>query len=297
VVTDFVSAMAEVPNDVAEMLRGHGYHASGGHHHHGHGLGHRHLRHGQREPCPGHEWKKKHFAREKMDSGVGSSDISRTGGDDRGDDGQGAAMDERGGEGDDDARSESEAESRRDSSVSNSSSNTHPSSNSDAATESRYASAHSTPKPQPQPQPQFQSQSQSPPLASIAAAISRTPTNQDPELTAELKSLSLESTLRRQQSREKSVQVREVLTDARYHVTRAGKHLLNWVLLIPTDLTLSFSKGFHNAPKLYHDPMVQETPTVRGVRGGLRAAGTVSSFLVPPFPFSCCLYEFCGGGC
>jgi hypothetical protein len=204
-------------------------------------------------------------------------------------------MDERGGEGDDDARSESEAESRRDSSVSNSSSNTHPSSNSDAATESRYASAHSTPKPQ--PQPQFQSQSQSPPLASIAAAISRTPTNQDPELTAELKSLSLESTLRRQQSREKSVQVREVLTDARYHVTRAGKHLLNWVLLIPTDLTLSFSKGFHNAPKLYHDPMVQETPTVRGVRGGLRAAGTVSSFSVPPFPFSCCLYEFCGGGC
>jgi hypothetical protein len=39
---------------------------------------------------------------------------------------------------------------------------------------------------------------------------------------------------------------------------------------------LSFSKGFHNAPKLYHDPMVQETPMVRGVKGGLRAAGTVS---------------------
>ncbi|KAL2785872.1 hypothetical protein BJX66DRAFT_48580 [Aspergillus keveii] len=270
VVTDFVSAMAEVPNDVAEMFRGHGYHASGGHHHHGHGLGHRHLRHGQQEPCPGHEWKKKHFAREKIDSGVGSSDISRTGGDDRGYDGQGAAMDGRNGESDDDAGSESEPESRRDSSASNSSSNTHPSSNSDAATESSYASAHSTPKPQ--PQPQFQSQS--PPLASIAAAISRTPTNQDPDLTAELRTLSLESTLRRQQSREKSVQVREVLTDARYHVTRAGKHLLNWVLLIPTDLTLSFSKGFHNAPKLYHDPMVQETPTVRGVRGGLRAAGT-----------------------
>jgi hypothetical protein len=197
-------------------------------------------------------------------------------------------MDERGEEGDDDAGSESEPESRRDSSASNSSSNTHPSSNSDAATESSYASAHSTPKPQ--PQPQFQSQS--PPLASIAAAISRTPTNQDPDLTAELRTVSLESTLRRQQSREKSVQVREVLTDARYHVTRAGKHLLNWVLLIPTDLTLSFSKGFHNAPKLYHDPMVQETPTVRGVRGGLRAAGTVS--FLPFLPFALWMW-WCAG--
>jgi hypothetical protein len=112
----------------------------------------------------------------------------------------------------------------------------------------------------------------------MAAAISRAPTNQEPDLTNELTALSLESTLRRQQSREKSVQIREILTDARYHATRAGKHLLNWVLLLPTDLALSFSKGFHNAPKLYHDPMVQETPTVRGVKGGFRAAGTVSFF-------------------
>ena len=88
--------------------------------------------------------------------------------------------------------------------------------------------------------------------------------------------LSLEDTLRRQQTRDKSIDTHELFTDARYHLARAGKHILDWVLLIPTDLTLSFSKGFHNAPKLYHDPMVQETPTVRGVKGGLRAAGTVS---------------------
>ncbi|KAL2870139.1 putative UDP-glucose,sterol transferase [Aspergillus lucknowensis] len=90
----------------------------------------------------------------------------------------------------------------------------------------------------------------------------------------EMKTLSLENTLRRQQSREQSLRLGEVLTDAQYHGTRAAMRLLDWMLLLPTDLTLSFSKGFHNAPKLYHDPMVQETPTVRGVRGGLRAAGT-----------------------
>ncbi|CEL08507.1 hypothetical protein ASPCAL11656 [Aspergillus calidoustus] len=243
VVTDFVSAMAEMPNDVAEMIRAHGSHGVG----HGHSGEHRHLKHGQRPPNPVREWKKRHFAIAKMDSGGGSSDASRADGER---DGRDSSVE----------GSLGEDNSRRNSSASRSNS----SSNSDAATESSYASAPSTPIPQPQ----------SPPLASIAAAISRAPTNQEPDLTNELTALSLESTLRRQQSREKSVQIREILTDARYHATRAGKHLLNWVLLLPTDLALSFSKGFHNAPKLYHDPMVQETPTVRGVKGGFRAAGT-----------------------
>ncbi|KAJ0421271.1 hypothetical protein BJY00DRAFT_312185 [Aspergillus carlsbadensis] len=272
VVTDFVSAMADVPSDVADMFRGHGYHGGG----HRHGHRHRHLKHGQRAPNPACEWKKKHFAKAKMDSGVASGDASRAGGEKgEGDGPRRDKHEERQDEANEGSESESESEgksgpsSRRSSAASNS--NSRPSSSSsspnpDSHSESSYASAPSTPKTQPQPQ--------SPPLASIAAAISRTPTNQDPDLTAELKTLSLENTLQRQQSREKSVQVREVLTDARYHVTRAGKHLLNLVLLLPTDLALSFSKGFHNAPKLYHDPMVQETPTVRGVRGGLRAAGT-----------------------
>ncbi|KAL3478914.1 hypothetical protein BJX99DRAFT_245163 [Aspergillus californicus] len=104
-------------------------------------------------------------------------------------------------------------------------------------------------------------------------SLSRTPTKEN--ITSDMKPLSLEDTLRRQHSRDKSHHdIRGILTDARYHATQAGKHLLNWILVLPTDLTLSFSKGFHNAPKLYNDPMVQETPIVRGVRGGFRAAGT-----------------------
>lgn len=115
--------------------------------------------------------------------------------------------------------------------------------------------------------------------------FSKIPTNED--AADDMKALSLENTIGRHQSREKAVEVREVLTDARYHVSRAGKHLLEWVLLLPTDLTMSFSKGFHNAPKLYHDPMVQETPTVRGARGGLRAAGTVGLYLYPALQKRC----------
>ncbi|KAL2818040.1 hypothetical protein BJX63DRAFT_82548 [Aspergillus granulosus] len=256
VVADFLCAMAEVPGNVADMVRGHGHdgdhHRSGKHRHR-----HRHFKHGQRTPNPAHEWKKKH---KKVDSGVGSCDTTRTSRERE--QREGTASDKYDGDGErgGDEGSESEPSSSRNSVASESSSTSNSDSNSYSGTS--YASAHSD------------SQKQSPPLADIAAAILRTPTNQDLDLCNELKTLSLEDTRRRQQSREESIQVREVLTDARYHVTRAGKYLLNWVLLLPTDLALSFSKGFHNAPKLYHDPMVQETPTVRGVRGGFRAAGT-----------------------
>lgn len=65
---------------------------------------------------------------------------------------------------------------------------------------------------------------------------------------------------------------------------RMSKKFVNLVIWLPTDLSLSLSKGFHNAPKLYHDPMVQTTPKVIGVRSGFRAAGKVfwHAFLVLP---------------
>lgn len=61
----------------------------------------------------------------------------------------------------------------------------------------------------------------------------------------------------------------------RTHGSRMSKKLLKTIFWLPTDLTLSLSKGFHNAPKMYHDRMVKETPKVVGFRSGLTAAGTV----------------------
>lgn len=58
---------------------------------------------------------------------------------------------------------------------------------------------------------------------------------------------------------------------------KVSKRFVNLVIWLPTDLSLSLSKGFHNAPKLYHDPMVQATPKVIGIRSGFRAAGKVFS--------------------
>ncbi|KAJ5273723.1 hypothetical protein N7478_008848 [Penicillium angulare] len=54
---------------------------------------------------------------------------------------------------------------------------------------------------------------------------------------------------------------------------KASMKLVNLIIWLPTDISLSLSKGFHNAPKLYHDPMVKSTPKVKGLRSGFRAAG------------------------
>ncbi|GKZ31574.1 hypothetical protein AbraIFM66950_000147 [Aspergillus brasiliensis] len=92
----------------------------------------------------------------------------------------------------------------------------------------------------------------------------------DDDMGAEL---DLERTITRLRSKEMS-HMKEILAESSYHSARAAKHILNWLLLLPTDLTLSLTKGFHNAPKLYHDRLVEDPPRVLGVRSGFRAAGT-----------------------
>jgi hypothetical protein len=93
--------------------------------------------------------------------------------------------------------------------------------------------------------------------------------------------LDLERTISRRASREARGGIHVVLAETGYHGKRFGKRLLNWAIMIPTDVTLSLSKGFHNAPKLYHDSTVTKPPTVMGVRGGFRAAGKVDTALDP----------------
>lgn len=66
--------------------------------------------------------------------------------------------------------------------------------------------------------------------------------------------------------------------EAASHGRRMSMKFINLVIWLPTDLSLSLAKGFHNAPKLYHDPMVKSTPKVKSVRSGFRAAGKVSAF-------------------
>ncbi|KAL4885393.1 hypothetical protein BJY04DRAFT_134029 [Aspergillus karnatakaensis] len=261
VVTDFVAAMAEFPTDIAEMLNKD--------HRRLHARSDSHLRHGQKNR-PVHEWKKQHYAKERPDSAVGSSE--GRGSNERRSFGRRSfdrfsrkskSVDRRSSS----CQSEDDKSERRKSSGRKSRDTAHTGTHTEGTkeTEARDSSSISDAS-------YSSAREQATETPDTDSVISRASTAD--ESTHELSALSLEDTLRRQKSKENSIGFREVLTDARYHVTRAGKRVLNWVLLLPTDLTLSFSKGFHNAPKLYHDPMVQDTPTVRGVKGGLRAAGT-----------------------
>lgn len=89
--------------------------------------------------------------------------------------------------------------------------------------------------------------------------------------------LDLEKTLTRHQTDSKTrPRAHEMLLDVSYHTVKIAKHALDIAIWLPHDLTLSLSKGFHNLPKMYHDRTVRDTPRVLGLRGGFRAAGTVS---------------------
>ncbi|KAJ5625459.1 hypothetical protein N7510_001768 [Penicillium lagena] len=65
-----------------------------------------------------------------------------------------------------------------------------------------------------------------------------------------------------------------VFSEVAIHGSVMSMKFLNLVIWLPTDLSLSLAKGFHNAPKLYHDPMVKRIPTITGVHSGFRAAGS-----------------------
>ena len=72
---------------------------------------------------------------------------------------------------------------------------------------------------------------------------------------------------------------KHALFETRYHAVKSAYYALNFALILPTDFTLSLSKGFHNAPKLYHDETVKPIPKVVGIKTGFRAAGKVSKHM------------------
>jgi hypothetical protein len=243
--------MADFPTDMVEMFEGG--------HRRLHFRSQSHLRHGQKNR-PVQEWKKHHYARESLDFAVSSNSRKSDEKKSTNTNNRSEGTQDIDGRKSDDRKSTST--NHRDDGTQESHARDSPSV-SDASYSSAREQATETPD--------------------TGSVISRASASTTDEGTHELKTLSLENTIHRQQSREKSIEFRDVFTDAKYHVSRAGKRMLNWALLIPADVTLSFSKGFHNAPKLYHDPMVQDTPTVRGVRGGFRAAGTVSTSSYTPY--------------
>lgn len=106
----------------------------------------------------------------------------------------------------------------------------------------------------------------------------------DPTLDRK-ESLQLEKQKTMSSEMEKSKR-HNVLTEVRIHGGLMSKKFLNLVIWLPTDLSLSFAKGFHNAPKLYHDRTVKHVPAITGVQSGFKAAGSVCSSVATSIEFS-----------
>jgi hypothetical protein len=64
-----------------------------------------------------------------------------------------------------------------------------------------------------------------------------------------------------------------ILHEAALHGGQVSKKAAKTIIWLPTDVTLGMARGFHNAPKLYHDPTVKDVPQVVSLRTGFRAAG------------------------
>lgn len=59
-----------------------------------------------------------------------------------------------------------------------------------------------------------------------------------------------------------------------------SKKALRVIIKLPADLSLTLSKGFHNAPSLYGDHLVKACPQVTDLQTGFKAAGKVPSILL-----------------
>ncbi|KAJ6134158.1 hypothetical protein N7523_000480 [Penicillium sp. IBT 18751x] len=78
-----------------------------------------------------------------------------------------------------------------------------------------------------------------------------------------------------QMMRDKTIRSKwtEIRSETSFYISTIFKKSLRLILWLPTDLSLSVSRGFHNTPMLYHDPMVRPVPKVTHISSGLRAAG------------------------
>lgn len=74
-----------------------------------------------------------------------------------------------------------------------------------------------------------------------------------------------------------------VLHEAALHGSKMSKKLMKVIIWLPADFSLGMARGFHNAPKLYHDSTVVDTPQVVGLQSGLSAAGKVRTSIPAPY--------------
>lgn len=73
-----------------------------------------------------------------------------------------------------------------------------------------------------------------------------------------------------------------VLHEVVLHGSKMSKKFIKLIIWLPADFSLGMARGFHNAPKLYHDSTVIDAPQVVGLQSGFSAAGKVITAIPAP---------------
>ena len=131
---------------------------------------------------------------------------------------------------------------------------------------------------QPQEQPEEDAQQPGRPADGEESETDESSAREQESITSETEGELQDLRLARQETkraRHPLSKTGESVSDSMVAINRFAKRLLNGVILLPMDFTLSLSRGFHNAPKLYNDRMVKATRRVVGLRSGFRVAGEV----------------------
>lgn len=59
------------------------------------------------------------------------------------------------------------------------------------------------------------------------------------------------------------------------YILRLGRRIFDLIVIPPMEITLTLTRGFHNAPRLLHDDTIDRVPKVTGVRDGMKTAEKV----------------------
>lgn len=59
------------------------------------------------------------------------------------------------------------------------------------------------------------------------------------------------------------------------YTSHLSRQILDLIVIPPTEITLTLTRGIHNAPRLLHDDTVERVPKVTGARNGMKTAGQV----------------------
>jgi hypothetical protein len=77
----------------------------------------------------------------------------------------------------------------------------------------------------------------------------------------------------------KTFKIRDAASETAFVLSIISKKTLRAIIKLPADVSLTLSKGFHNAPLTYNDHLVKPCPQVTSLWTGFQAAGKVPNIL------------------